>query len=80
MDKRSGTAQPRETRDVVVTVTLRFPLARVIDHYRDALTPDGGYVGTLDQFIAEYAQSVANDMARAERGEAVTSWRLEEAS
>ncbi len=72
----------QKQRDVRVTVTVRFPLSEVIEAYRHALTPDGGIdaATTINAYLAEYAEGVAQDMAGAiPRAATTSSWELVDA-
>lgn len=68
----------KETRELQVSVTLRIPLAGVLAMYVDAITPDGGYLGTSNAWIKEYAEGVMRDMERADLTAlgAESTWRL----
>ncbi len=60
--KFGATGDERELR---VTVTLALPLENLLDSYRQAILPDGGYTGTVNAWIEEYAESIQTDMQRA---------------
>ena len=73
----------REDREVVVSVELRFPFAEVVEAYAHALTPDGGLPEsvTLNAYLKDYAEGVAEDMAKSiPHATSTSSWRLTDGS
>lgn len=64
-------------REMVVSVKARYPLSKVVESYADAITPDGGYLGTINQWIEEYALGFISEMSP--EGCAIESdWKLTE--
>lgn len=61
-------------RELAVTVTASFDLAYIESLYADAI--DGGYTGTLNAYVEEWADSVASDMQGESRCRYETDWKL----
>ena len=62
MKDQTASLYEGESRELVVTVRLRYPLAKIVAQYPDAITPDGGFTGTVNAWIEDYAQGFIEEM------------------